>query len=100
MDEQDYEKKTALAHEQDTLIEFPARFPIKVMGKNTPEFQAEVLRVARETIPEKDLLSIKESLSKNQRFMSITLTGMFYDKPAIDRVYQALSDSPLVMMAL
>lgn len=87
-------------NEKETLIEFPARFPIKVMGKNTSEFQSLVLKIANDLIPQKDLLSIDERPSKNGRFLSMTITAMFYDKPAIDAVYMALTAHPEVLMAL
>ncbi|SUO94138.1 YbeD family protein [Suttonella ornithocola] len=86
--------------EQETLIEFPARFPIKIMGKNTPEFQSAVLAIINQTIPEKDRIEIREQPSKNGAYLAITVVAMFYDKPTIDNVYQALTDEPLVLMAL
>lgn len=85
---------------EETLIEFPARFPIKITGKNTPEFQAEILDIVNRLIPEQDRLGMKEQASKNGNYLAISLTAMFYDKAAIDVVYQALSDSPHVIMAL
>lgn len=84
----------------ESLIEFPARFPIKITGKNTPEFQAEVLAIINRLIPEQDRLDMRERPSKNGNYLAVSLTAMFYDKPAIDAVYQALSDSPHVIMAL
>lgn len=85
---------------EDTLIEFPARFPIKIMGKNTTDFQQAVLKIITDTIPEKDRLEIREQTSKGDSYLAITVVAMFYDKPAIDAVYQALTAEPLVLMAL
>lgn len=86
--------------QEDTLLEFPARFPIKIMGKNTPEFQTAVFAIINAHIPEKDRLEIRELPSKGDKYLGITIVAMFYDKPAIDAVYQALTDEPLVLMAL
>lgn len=85
---------------EETLIEFPAKFPIKITGKNTPEFQAEVISIMNRLIPEQDRLGFKEQASKNGNYLAISITAMFYDKAAIDAVYQALSNSPHVIMAL
>lgn len=94
------DKPMAELSETETLIEFPTRFPIKITGKNTPEFQADVLEIVKRLIPEQDRLELREQASKNGNYLAISLTAMFYDKAAIDAVYQALSDSPNVIMAL
>lgn len=86
--------------ETETLLEFPARFPIKITGKNTVEFQEAVLRIINLTIPEKDRLEMQERPSKNGNYLAITVYAMFYDKPSIDKVYEALTAEPLVLMAL
>lgn len=86
--------------QEDTLLEFPARFPIKIMGKNTPEFRSAVLQIINACIPEKDRLEIREQLSKGDKYLGMTVVAMFYEKPAIDAVYQALTAEPLVLMAL
>lgn len=85
---------------KESLLEFPARFPIKIMGKNDADFREAVLQIAEDLIPEADRMGVTEQLSKNQRYLSLTVTAMFYEKPAIDRVYQALSKNPHVLMAL
>lgn len=84
----------------ETLLEFPARFPIKIMGKNTVAFQQAVLNIINEKIPENNRLEIREQLSKGERYLAITIVAMFYDKATIDAVYQALTNEPLVLMAL
>lgn len=82
------------------LLTFPARFPIKVMGKNTPDFQALVLEVASRLIPQEKLLKIEEKPSSNGRYLGITVTAIFDAQAEIDAVYQALSQNPHVIMAL
>lgn len=85
---------------EETLIEFPAKFPIKITGKNTIEFQLAVSDIMNRLIPEQDRLAFKEQKSKKGNYLAISITAMFYDKAAIDAVYQALSNSPHVIMAL
>ncbi len=86
--------------QEETLIEFPARFPVKIMGKNTAAFQQTVSDIVNQFIAEKDCLSVTEKPSKNGNYLAISVTAMFYDKPSIDAFYQALSDAPDVLMAL
>lgn len=85
---------------QETLLQFPARFPVKIMGKNTAIFRAAVLEIVHQHIAKKDIISISEKLSSNDKYLSMTVTAMFYDKAAIDAVYMALTKVPDVMMAL
>lgn len=91
-----------MQHEDDipALLTFPARFPIKVMGRNTPEFQALVLKVAGSLIPAEKLLKIEEKPSSNGRYLGVTVIAVFDSQAEIDAVYQALSGDPLVIMAL
>lgn len=83
-----------------SLIEFPAEFPIKVMGKNNAEFRALVLKVAGEKISSDKLLRIDEQTSKNSKYLSCTIVAIFENQSEIDSVYQTLTASPLVLMAL
>ncbi len=83
-----------------SLIEFPACFPIKVIGRNQDAFQKAVERIVAARIACKDVIDIAERPSKNVRFLSITITARFSDKAAIDKVYEAFTREPEVMMAL
>lgn len=89
-----------LEKREESLIKFPARFSIKAMGHNNAQFRSAVQEIIERLIPPQDFLGSTESLSKNGKYVSITLTALFYAKPSIDRVYVALSESPLVLMAL
>jgi len=41
-----------MSEQQDTLLEFPCRFPIKVMGKAGEDFDALVVRMVRNHAPD------------------------------------------------
>lgn len=83
-----------------SLIEFPAQFPIKVMGKNSADFRALVLATCQALIPEKQLLRVDEQLSSSEKYLSCTIVAVFHQQTEIDAVYQRLTASPLVLMAL
>ncbi|UJF24298.1 DUF493 domain-containing protein [Suttonella sp. R2A3] len=83
-----------------SLIEFPCEFPIKVMGKNTADFRALVLKTSNTLIDKDRLLRIDEQLSSNEKYLSCTIVATFDDQASIDAVYQHLTASPLVLMAL
>ena len=70
------------------------------MGKNTPEFQASVLKVASSLIPAEKLLKMEEKTSSNGRYLGITLIAVFDNQADIDAVYQALTGDANILMAL
>lgn len=85
---------------RETLLDFPTRFPVKVIGKNSADFQALIEQIAQQHIPQSDLLNITAQTSSNDRFVSITIEAIFHNQAAIDALYQTLSAEPAVMMAL
>ena len=89
-----------MSQEAETLLTFPCDFPIKVTGKNTTDFAREVMEIMNRLIPENRRIHYSEQLSRNQNYLSITLTARFEDKAQIDGVYQALTQAKTVLMAL
>jgi hypothetical protein len=84
----------------ETLLEFPCHFPIKLMGRHTADFASTVrLLVEKHTGPIDDH-SIKSSLSRNNHFISITITVTAKSKQQLDSIYQDATDHPDVLMAL
>lgn len=82
------------------ILEFPCDFPIKVMGKASPEFETFVLSTIRKYAP--DLLenSIELRPSGKGNFLSITVTIHAQNKAQLDAIYQELTANKLVLMAL
>lgn len=83
----------------ESLLTFPARFPIKIMGKNDAALRSLVRELA-EALPPEDFISLSENTSKNGQYLAFTLTAIFHNQASIDAIYQQLSASPLVTMAL
>ena len=83
-----------------SLLEFPCEFPIKMMGRETPEFHA-VARslVEKHTGPIPDE-AIQSALSRNGRFVSITVTINAESKEQLDNIYRELTAHDDVLMAL
>lgn len=82
----------------DTLLEFPVAFPIKALGRQSSDFRravTETVAVHAEFHPEED---VREQLSANGNFVSVTVTFTAENKVQVDSVYQALHDHELVLM--
>lgn len=84
----------------ESALDFPCRFPIKLMGRHTADFRdlARAL-VERHAGPVGDE-AIQASLSRNQRFVSITITITASSQAQLDAIYQDVSDHEDVLMAL
>ena len=84
----------------ETLLEFPCDFPIKMMGRDTPEFH----ELARELIEKYtgplDNNAIQSTLSRNGRFVSITATINAQSQQQLDDIYRVISAHEDVLMAL
>ena len=84
----------------ETLLEFPCRFPIKVMGRDTLEFRPDILATITEhagEIPEDD---VRMQPSSKGSFVSLTVTITAESRRQLDEVYLALQADEQVMMVL
>lgn len=85
---------------EETLIDFPCDFAIKVMGAARPEFHSCIENIAKKHDPEFIPEETKQKNSKTGKYVSLTLNIHAKDKPQLDALYQELSDNELVLWAL
>jgi len=76
---------------QDSVMEFPCEFPVKVMGANTAEFEAAIVMISRQHIPDLGEGAISSAESRTGKYVSITITFTATSKPQIDNLYRALN---------
>lgn len=84
----------------DTLIEYPCDFPIKIMGKTVPGFAQAVVNVVQRHAPDFDAASVEMRTSKQSKYLSLTCTVHATSRVQLDGLYQELCDHPLVVMVL
>ncbi len=82
----------------DTLLTFPCEFPIKVMGKATKDFGEKVRQLL--TDKQVELLNYKERLSKEGKFMAVTVVVKAQSQQQLDDIYRLLSAQDWVTMTL
>jgi uncharacterized protein len=88
-------------NKDDSLIEYPSKFPIKVMGKNAPEFEGEMVLLAQRHDPSFESttgLEVRESGKGN--YLGITLTITAVSREQLDALYRELSAHPMVKLVL
>ena len=84
----------------DTLLEFPCDFPIKIMGRESSEFQALARSlVEKHSGPLADK-AVVNSLSSNGNFVSVTITVVATSQQQLDDIYNDLTSHDEVLMAL
>lgn len=84
----------------NTLLEFPCRFPVKVVGRDEPEFHAALEAILAEHVRDRENLALSDRSSREGRFISITVTLNATSREELDALYRALSASEHVIMAL
>lgn len=100
-DKSDKKSSMSSSHlrEQEPLI-FPCEFPIKVFGAANDEFEKNVLSIIRKHVPNLAENAISNRLSKEGKYLALTITLKVDSRAELDAIYQDLSASPHVMMAL
>lgn len=86
--------------DQETLLQFPCEFPIKVMGKAGLEFEATVLQIIRKHVPDLGNAAVTVRHSKDNNFAAITVMITATSKEQIDAIYFDLTSHDDVLMAL
>ena len=88
------------SEQQETLLEFPCKFPVKAMGRGEDGFEALVTEIilAHADLHDGEPISINASGSGS--FISVTVTITALSKAQLDRIYQDLSDCERVLVAL
>lgn len=82
----------------DTLLTFPCDLPIKVFGRNEPEFRAAALAIVRAHYG--DEIRLSEQQSRNGGYLSLTITVRAESREKIDAVFQELVDHDQILMVL
>ncbi len=84
----------------DSLIEYPCRFPIKVMGAKVDGLVHAVTTIAREFDPGFDAATIELRESKAGNYLGITITINATSRDQLDELYRTLSTHPMVKIVL
>jgi len=81
----------------ETLLKFPCRFPLKIMGQANPEFTSEVLNLLRRHAPDLTDADVSQRQSAKQNYVSLTVTVNAVNRAQLDAIYMDLSASELVL---
>ncbi len=74
-------------------------FPLKVIGRNEADFEQFVVSVVQSHVPLSER-TVSSRLSKEGKFLAVTVTFMAESRAQLDAIYQELKDSGRVLVAL
>jgi putative lipoic acid-binding regulatory protein len=86
--------------EQETLIEFPCDFPIKVMGKTHVDFTQEIIKAIQQHEPTFNTNKVDTRASSGGKYISLTCSCYVESKPQLDNIYRTLTSHPMVKIVL
>ncbi len=85
---------------EDSLLQFPCDFPIKVMGQRQDGFAQAVLEVVLRHAPDFDAAAMEMRPSAKGNYISFTCTIRAVSRAQLDALYGELSAHPLVKVVL
>lgn len=85
---------------KDSLIEYPSRFPIKVMGLRVDGFAPAMAEVARRFDPDFNPASMEQRESSGGKYLGLTLTITATSREQLDDLYRTLTSHPMVKIVL
>ncbi|NEX17422.1 MAG: DUF493 domain-containing protein [Halochromatium sp.] len=78
--------------EQDeTLLQFPCRFPIKAMGRTEAGIETILIEIIERHAPESSRQPLRSRPSRNGNWVSVTVEIEAHSKGQLDAIYRELS---------
>ena len=88
------------ASRQESLIEYPSQFPIKVMGIKTDGLVQAITTIAHQFDPAFDATTVELRESKGGNYLGVTITVTATSREQLDELYRTLSTHPMVKVVL
>ena len=85
---------------EETLLEFPCDFPVKIMGAKQDGYAQAILDVVLRHAPDFDAASMEMRPSTKGAYLSLTCTVRATSKAQLDALYRELSAHPMVKVVL
>jgi putative lipoic acid-binding regulatory protein len=82
------------------VYDFPTAVPLKVIGKNSDDFEGHVIELFLIHIHPADLLDVDRRLSRADTYLSVTVTFMAHSREHLDTIYRELGASKRILMVI
>jgi putative lipoic acid-binding regulatory protein len=84
----------------DSLIEYPTDFPIKILGHTQTGFAQAVIEIVKRHAPDFDASTVELRASNRRKYLSVTCVIRATSREQLDNLYRELGDHPMVVMVL
>ena len=84
----------------DSLLEFPCRIDVKVMGRAEEGFAELVLELARRHVPELTADAVRSRHSSQGNYISLTVSVQAQSREQMDALYRELTAHEKISVAL
>ena len=81
---------------EESLLEFPCDFPLKIMGATREGFAQAIVEIVLKHAPDFDAAKVEMRPSKAGNYLSLTCTIRAVSKPQLDALYRELTSHPWV----
>jgi putative lipoic acid-binding regulatory protein len=85
---------------EQSLIEYPSAFPIKVMGAHVEGFAEAIVSIAQQFDPAYDPATLERRPSTGGNYLGLTITVTATSREQLDELYRTLSTHPMVKVVL
>jgi putative lipoic acid-binding regulatory protein len=85
---------------EDSLIEYPSDFPIKVMGRTHPDLASILTELVLQYDPDFDPATVEMRPSKAGNYLGLTFTVRATSREQLDGLYRALHAHEMVSIVL
>ena len=85
---------------RESLIDYPSRFPIKVVGVNENGFVHAITHIAKQFDPDFDASTVELRESGGGKYLGVTITVTATSREQLDELYRALSTHPMAKWVL
>jgi putative lipoic acid-binding regulatory protein len=86
--------------DNDSVFDFPCRFPIKAMGRDGEGFPAHVMELVAASAGPIDHDDVRIRPSRDGRYISVTVTFTATSRGQLDEIYRSLTSSQRILVVL
>lgn len=86
--------------DEESLLKFPCEFPIKAMGRATPELEIAVLEIMNRHVPDLGEGAVRMRESRNGNYLSITVTIQARSREQLDAIYMDLTSCEHIVFTI
>ncbi|MCP4335723.1 MAG: DUF493 domain-containing protein [Gammaproteobacteria bacterium] len=82
------------------LLDYPNRYPLKVFGHPSDDFEAVVSSLIRARCPQVEHIEVRKRSSRGGKYLALTLTFTVHTQQQLEDIYRDLYDCDQVVMSL